>query len=170
MKQFETKLTVRIYDTKVIEKLNYLFKKNPSQYQTKNQLLVELLEIGMQEKLKEIVPLSYDVKSENVPNINGDIVGSLKQVKMLIENMHVYNQKHIEGIVAHLKMSEKLSSAIYNTLLAVATDEPITKVQIEFGFFDEVPERFEEYLNEQLKEIFKNGDSDGGKKGGELKS
>ena len=32
------------------------------------------------------------------------------------------------------------------------------------------PERFEEYLNEQLKEIFKNGDSGGGKKGGDLKS
>ncbi|MBO5481290.1 MAG: hypothetical protein J6A63_08900 [Clostridia bacterium] len=170
MKQFETKLTVRIYDTKVIEKLNYLFKKNPNQYQTKNQLLVELLEIGMQEKLKEIVPLSYDVKSETVPNINGDFVGSLKQVKQLIESMHVHNQKQIEGIVAHLKMSERLSAAIYNTLLAVATDEPVTEVQINMGIFDEVPDRFEEYLNELLSLVFKADDSGGGKKGGDLKS
>ena len=170
MKQFETKLTVRIYDTKLIEKLKYLFKKNPHQYQTKNQLLVELMEIGMQEKLQEIVPLAYDVKSETVPNINGDIVGSLKQVKQLIESMHVHNQKQIEGIVAHLKMSERLSAAIYNTLLAVATDEPVTEVQINMGIFDEVPDRFEEYLNELLSLVFKTDDSGGGKKGGDLKN
>ncbi|MBQ8291862.1 MAG: hypothetical protein IJX88_05095, partial [Clostridia bacterium] len=109
-------------------------------------------------------------KSLQTVNVPMDMAVSLKQVKQLIENMHLYNQKHIEGIVAHLKMSEKLSAAIYNTLLAVATDEPVTKVQIEFGFFDEVPERFEEYLNGQLKEIFKNEDSGGGKKGGDLKS
>ena len=88
---------------------------------------------------------------------------------MLIENMHVYNQKHIEGIVAHLKMSERLSAAIYNTLLAIATDEPVTKVQIKMGIFDEVPERFEEYLNELLSEIFKTGKADKDE-GGELKS
>lgn len=170
MKQFETKLTVRIYDTKVIEELNYLFKRNLNQYQTKNQLLVELLEIGMKEKLKEIVPLAYDVKSASIPNVNGDMVGSLKQVKQLIESMHVHNQKQIEGVVAHLKMSERLSAAIYNTLLTVATNEPVTKVQVEFGLFDDVPERFEEYLNELLKEIFKESATGGGKSGETLKS
>ena len=166
-------LTVRVHDTKLVEQLNYILTKNPFRYKYKNDLLVELIAIGAKEKIRELTPMSTSPKPTQAPqtvNLPTDTAVSLKQVKTLIENMHVYNQKHIEGIVAHLKMSEKLSAAIYNTLLAVATDEPITKVQIEFGFFDEVPERFEEYLNEQLKEIFKNGDSGGGKKGGELKS
>ena len=161
MKEFETKLTVRIYDTKMIEELNYLFKRNPNQYQTKNQLLVELLEIGMKEKLKKLNPIVNMSKPSQAPqtvNLPTDTAVSLKQVKTLIENMHVYNQKHIEGIVAHLKMSERLSAAIYNTLLAVATDEPVTKVQVEFGLLDDVPKRFEEYLNELLKGVFKNNE------------
>lgn len=39
MKQFETKLTLRIYDTKLIEKLNLIMKYNPNRYQSKNQLI-----------------------------------------------------------------------------------------------------------------------------------
>lgn len=46
MRQFETKLTLRIYDTKLIEKMNMIMKFNPNRYQSKNQLLLELLELG----------------------------------------------------------------------------------------------------------------------------
>lgn len=53
MRQFETKLTLRIYDTKLIEKMNMIMKFNPNRYQSKNQLLLELLELGVREKLKE---------------------------------------------------------------------------------------------------------------------
>lgn len=165
-------LTVRVHDTKLVEQLNYILTKNPFRYKYKNDLLVELIALGAKEKIKGLNPMATAPKPSQAPqtvNIPTDAAVSLKQVKMLIENMHVYNQKHIEGIVAHLKMSERLSAAIYNTLLAIATDEPVTKVQIKMGIFDEVPERFEEYLNELLSEIFKTGKADKDE-GGELKS
>lgn len=165
-------LTVRVHDTKLVEQLNYILTKNPFRYKYKNDLLVELIALGAKEKIKGLNPMATAPKPSQAPqtvNIPTDTAVSLKQVKMLIENMHVYNQKHIEGIVAHLKMSERLSAAIYNTLLAIATDEPVTKVQIKMGIFDEVPERFEEYLNELLSEIFKTGKADKDE-GGELKS
>ena len=152
--------------------MNYILAKNPFAYKYKNDLLVELIALGAKEKIKGLNPMSTAPKPSQTPqmvNIPTDTAVSLKQVKQLIENMHLYNQKHIEGIVAHLKMSEKLSAAIYNTLLAVATDEPVTKVQIKMGIFDEVPERFEEYLNELLSEIFKTGKADKDE-GGKLKS
>ena len=165
-------LTVRVHDIKLVEQLNYILTKNPFRYKYKNDLLVELIALGAKEKIKGLNPMVTAPKPSQAPqtvNIPTDAAVSLKQVKMLIENMHVYNQKHIEGIVAHLKMSERLSAAIYNTLLAIATDEPVTKVQIKMGIFDEVPERFEEYLNELLSEIFKTGKADKDE-GGELKS
>lgn len=166
-------LTVRIHDVQLVERLNYILAKNPFRYKYKNDLLVELIALGAKEKIKSLTPnpnVSACIgKNPQTANVPTDTAVSLKQVKTLIENMHVYNQKHIEGIVAHLKMSEKLSAAIYNTLLAVATDEPVTKVQIKMGIFDEVPDRFEEYLNELLSEIFK-VDKVGGEKGGDLKS
>ena len=165
-------LTVRVHDTKLVEQLNYILAKNPFRYKYKNDLLVELIALGAKEKMKNLTPTASNTKPpQTVQTINAptDVAVSLKQVKTLIENMHVYNQKHIEGIVAHLKMSERLSAAIYNTLLAIATDEPVTKIQIKMGIFDEVPERFEEYLNELLSEIFKTEKADKGD-GGELKS
>ena len=165
-------LTVRVHDIKLVEQLNYILTKNPFRYKYKNDLLVELIALGAKEKIKGLNPMATAPKPSQTPqtvNIPTDAAVSLKQVKMLIENMHVYNQKHIEGIVAHLKMSERLSAAIYNTLLAIATDEPVTKVQIKMGIFDEVPERFEEYLNELLSEIFKTGKADKDEGGG-LKS
>ena len=145
MNAFETKLTVRIYDIKIAEKLNELYRHNTNRYQTKNQLLVELIELGLAEKLKTVIPPPSERGEVNVP-ISADTAKSLKQIKALLESMHVSNQKQLEGLIAHLKMSERLSAAIYNTLLAVATDEPITKVQVEFGFLDNVPERFAETL------------------------
>ncbi len=168
MNTFETKLTVRIYDIKLAEKLNELYRRNPNRYQTKNQLLVELIELGLAEKLKTVIPPPSERGEVNVP-VSADTAKSLKQIKALLETMHVSNQKQLEGLIAHLKMSERLSAAIYNTLLAVATDEPITKVQVEFGFLDNVPERFEEYLNELLKEVFDDSATGGGE-GKEYKS
>ena len=46
----------------------------------------------------------------------------------------------------------------------------VEKVTYEKTTFDEVPARFEEYLNDLLSLVFKADDSGGGKKGGELKS
>lgn len=154
MKQFETKLTVRIYDIKLVERLNELYRRNPNKYQSKNQLLVELLEKGMSEKLKEITPppnAPAGAMKMGVPET--DTVTLLREVKELIADMHEYDKKHIEGLLAHLKMSERLSASIYNMLLAIATDEPITPMQMQLGYFDDVPPRFIDFLAELLKEV-----------------
>ncbi len=162
MKQFETKLTVRIYDIKLVEKLNELYRRNPNKYQSKNQLLVELLEKGMNEKLKEITPppnAPAGAMKMGVPE--GDTASLLREVKELIAEMHEYDKKHIEGLLAHLKMSERLSASIYNMLLAIATDEPITPMQMQLGYFDDVPPRFVEFLAELLKEVMSDYDDEG---------
>ena len=155
MRQFETKLTLRIYDTKLIEKMNMIMKFNPNRYQSKNQLLLELLELGVREKLKEfptpaaaanVIPISHEC------NCNAE---TLKQIKELIEGMHLYNKQNVEGLLAHLKMSERLSSSIYNMVFAILKDEPVTPVQIELGYLDDVPKRFAEFLAMLLDELIK---------------
>lgn len=118
MRQFETKLTLRIYDTKLIEKMNMIMKFNPNRYQSKNQLLLELLELGVREKLKEFpTPPTTPVAAANAIPISHECncnAETLKQIKELIEGMHLYNKQNVEGLLAHLKMSERLSSSIYN--------------------------------------------------------
>jgi len=162
MKQFETKLTVRIYDTKLIESLNTIFKMNKNRYQTKNQLIVELLERGIKDKMKDFpTPPDSPAGASAIPpsfNNKDEIAAMLKQLKEMISNMHEYNKKHVEGLLAHLKMSERMSSSIYNILLAIATDEPITKTQVEIGYMDDVPKRFIEFLNGLLGALFDDAD------------
>ena len=163
-------LTVRVHNTKLIEQMNYILTKNPFAYKYKNDLLIELLTLGVNEKMKDLnLGANKSRSSDTKVAMPMEMDASLKQLKVIIENMHIYNQKHIEGIIAHLKMSERLSAAIYNTLLAIATDEPITKVQITMGIMDEVPERFETYLNELLNGIFRDGQVNKDE-GGDLKS
>ena len=110
MKQFETKLTLRIYDTKLIEKLNLIMKYNPNRYQSKNQLILELLELGVREKLKEYptppTTLASAANPVPYPHTQEDLE-ILKQIKELVEGMHRYNKQNVEGLLAHLKMSER---------------------------------------------------------------
>ena len=164
MKQFETKLTVRIYDTKLIESLNTIFKLNKNRYQTKNQLIVELLERGIKDKMKDYpTPPDSPAGASAIPpmfNNKDDMAVMLKQLKEMLSDMHTYNKQHIEGLLAHLKMSEKMSACIYNILLAIATDEPVTKMQVEIGYMDDVPKRLIEFLNELLSAVFEDDDSD----------
>ncbi len=164
MKQFETKLTVRIYDTKLIESLNTIFKLNKNRYQTKNQLIVELLERGIKDKMKDFpTPPDSPAGASAIPPVfikKDDTAAMLKQLKEMLSDMHSYNKQHIEGLLAHLKMSEKMSACIYNILLAIATDEPVTKMQVEIGYMDDVPKRFIEFLNELLSAVFDDDDGD----------
>lgn len=156
MKSFETKLTVRLYDIKVVEKLNEIFKRNQNKYQTKNQLLVELLECGIKDKLKELPQPPFPnagAVAVPIPNDEDMTDEILKQIKEIIGDMHEYNKQHVEGLLAHLKMSERLTSAVYNVLLAIATDEPVTPTQVNTGYFDDVPPRFVEFLETLLAEI-----------------
>lgn len=158
MKQFETKLTVRLYSTKLVEKLNDIFHANPNRYQSRNQLLTELLELGIKEKLKELPVTPPQEKSAGLSSEDAEILG---QLKTLVEEMQVYNRQHVEGLLAHLKMSERMASAIYNILVAISTDEPVSKTQVEKGFFDDVPLRFIAFLDELLSLLSdKNDDTD----------
>ena len=163
MKPFETKLTLRIYDTKLIEKMNMIMKFNPNRYQSKNQLLLELLELGVREKLKEIPtpPTTPSSAAKSIPSQQrAENCEQLKQIKELVEGMHRYNKQNVEGLLAHLKMSERLSSSIYNMVFAILKDEPVLPVQIELGYLDDVPKRFTDFLGTLLDELIKESEKE----------
>lgn len=77
-------------------------------------------------------------------------------------NMHRFNQQSIEGVFAHLKMSERLASSIYNMVFAILKDEPVLPVQIELGYLDDVPKRFTDFLGVLLVELSKESEKEDG--------
>lgn len=162
-------LTVRLRDARMVDKLNFIAKTAPFKYKSQNTLIVELISIGIEEKLKTIKPPpNAPAGAMRVPD--KETLELVREIKELMEDMHEYNKKHIEGLLAHLKMSERLSSAIYNMLFAIATDKTVIPPQVELGYYDEVPPRFVNFLTELLKAIIEEYDDDDGDEGVELAS
>lgn len=147
-----TPITVRIRNTDLLGKINGILKAEPFEYANKNELLIELLTLGVNEKYKTM-PAGKNVETEKKPVCETETKKLLREIKELLEDMHTYDKKHIEGLLAHFKMSERLSAAIYNLVVSVVTDKPVTFSQIELGYFDELPSRFVEFLARLLKEI-----------------
>lgn len=155
-------LTVRLHDARMVDKLNLIVRSNPFKYKSQNKLLVELISIGIEEKLKDIPPPTAPAGAMKVPVPDTETMELMREIKELIQDMHEYDKKHIEGLLAHLKMSERLSSAIYNMLFAIATDKPVVPPQVELGYFDEVPPRFINFLTELLQAIMEESDEEDG--------
>lgn len=151
-------LTVRLHDARMVDKLNLIVKSNPFKYKSQNKLLVELISIGIEEKLKDMPPPTAPAGAMRVPVPDKETLELIGEIKELMEDMHDYNKKHIEGLLAHLKMSERLSSAIYNMLFAIATDKAVIPPQVELGYYDEVPPRFVNFLTELLRAILEEDD------------
>lgn len=151
-------LTVRLHDARMVDKLNLIVKSNPFKYKSQNKLLVELISIGIEEKLKDMPPPTAPAGAMRVPVPDTETLELMREIKELIQDMHEYDKKHIEGLLAHLKMSERLSSAIYNMLFAIATDKTVIPPQVELGYYDEVPPRFVNFLTELLRAILEEDD------------
>lgn len=146
---FETKLTIRLYDTDFVNRLEDVFQASGERYESKNHFLTELLRIGLAEKLKADAAKRTDSPKSD------ECTGLLGQIRTMIEDMHVCNKAQVEQLMAHLQISEKLSSAIYNMLVAITEDDRISVKQVEDGFYDDLPERLVrelQYLIDRLAE------------------
>lgn len=135
MKSFETKMTLRLYDTDFVNRLETVYKASGERYESKNHFLTELLKAGLAEKLKADAIKRNDIRPD------AECSGLLGQIRTMIEDMHVCNKAQVEQLMAHLQISEKLSSAIYNMLVAITDDDRISVKQVEDGFYDDLPER-----------------------------
>lgn len=154
-------ITVRIRDVRLLAKINGILKTAPFRYANKNELLVELLTLGVNEKYKTMPPPpNAPAGAMKIPVPDTETTELIGEIKELMQDMHDYNKKHIEGLLAHLKMSERLSSAIYNMLFAIVTDKPVVPPQVELGYLDEVPPRFVNFLTELLRAILEEDDEE----------
>lgn len=134
MKSFETKITLRLYDVEFIGNLESVYKASGERYESKNHFLTELIKLGLAEKLKADAE-----KRERV--IGCDCSEQLKQIIHMVGDIHFCNKAQVERLMAHLQISEKLSSAIYNMLMAITDNDIISAKQVKDGYYDDLPIR-----------------------------
>lgn len=144
----QEQFTVRVYDSKLADKLVEVFKANKDVYPTRNHFLVDCLKRGLKTIEQD---LSGQKRLENFNELFEEIHSTADRLNNLIK----LSEKNTKELVANLTVNQKLISCNYNMLLGLSNNAPKSKQLVENGMYDELPERLEEFLEDILKVVLK---------------
>lgn len=136
--------TVRIYDTKLVKRINDLYKKYDDFFTTKNQFLVACLTKGVETLERD---LDGAKKIQNLDELYEEIHNTAERLNDLIKQ----SEDNAKEMVANNIVNQKLLSCNYNMLLGISDNAPRKKDFVETGMYDDLPERLEEIFEEILK-------------------
>ena len=126
MKQsFETKITIRIYDTAFARAVDEKYMETGERFESKNHFLVSLLRIGLE---RYVLEEKAKAKGLNATDAESEISN------------------------AHHEVCEKLANSILTVVLALSQDEDVDRQAVEDGAFEALADRLEEII---LKAKFK---------------
>ena len=135
--------TIRIYDVRMIEKVESLYKKCKDIYPSKNPFLVDCVMKGA----KAISDDLFGGGSESVSALYEEV----KQTVAKLDRLLKLCEKYAQESMANISINQKLLSCNYNMLVGLSEDEPQKKEKIESGSLDNLPERLEDILPEVLE-------------------
>ena len=147
MKDSLREIMIRIYDSRVIDRLDELWSSVERLYKTKNAFIVDLLVRGIE---------SAENEKTNMKEMyeNGNIFKELKRLTALLDRFVDIGYNHYkEGFVIG-KENQILISRLYHAVFQMAKEKGISINDYNDGFFDALPENFE-YITESLIEEFK---------------
>ncbi len=140
--------TIRIYDSKIANKLERLFQQNKDIYKSKNPFLVDCVLRGVEAMQKNL----------GIPEDVQDVSSLYKEIHLTVEklnNLLKLCEKNAKETIANLTVNQKLLSCNYNMLLGLSNDEKKKKDYVEAGMYDDLPERLSEFLEDILKVYLK---------------
>lgn len=147
MKDNLREIMVRIYDSRIINRLDEMWENVKSLYTTKNMFMVDLIVRGLEseENERENKKLLFE---------SGDIFKELKRLIALVDRVvdlgvENYKENFIIG-----KENQTLISRLYHVIFQLAKEKGISIEKYNDGFFDGLPENFE-YITKSLIEEFK---------------
>lgn len=140
--------TIRIYDSRIADKLENVFDNNKDIYGTKNPFMVDCINRGLEAIERD---LSGQNKLENLNDLYNEIHLTVNKLNNLIKLC----EKNAMEIMANLTVNQKLLSCNYNLLLGLTENLPKKKDIVEAGMYDDLPERFESLLEDVLKVYLK---------------
>lgn len=144
MRKAKEQFTVRIYDSKELDKINQAYEKSKRNYSSKQSFLKECLLRGIDNVMKE----------QGLTNKIVDIEELFDEIHKTFENLQrliTMSEKNAKENIANLTVNRKILSCNYNMLLGISDDSPKDKDFVESGMFDDVPPRFVKLLDDILK-------------------
>ena len=138
--------TVRVYNSRDVEKIERVYKRCRDIYNTKNPFFVDCIKRGMEDIEKEYFG---EKKVETLTEIYDEIEKKVKRLDELVK----LSEKNAKENYANLLIIQKLLSANYNMLLGISSETPKQEKYVEAGMYDKLPERLSEILEEMLRVI-----------------
>lgn len=140
MKQsFETKITIRIYDTAFANELDEAYAASGERFESKNHFLTSLIRIGLERYI-----LEQKVKAEGSHTTDAD--KTVAEIKKLLDEFIGYSRKQAEITTAHHEVCEKLASSILAIVLALSQNEDVDKDEVLDGVFENLSDRLEQII------------------------
>lgn len=136
--------TVRIYDSRVVDRVNSLYKKCDNIFTTKNQFLGACLTKGLDTLERDLLGAK---KVQSMDELYDEIHNTTDKLNELIK----LSEESAKEMVANNMVNQKLLSCNYNMLLGITDNTPRRREFVEGGMYDELPERLEEIFEEILK-------------------
>ena len=141
--------TIRIYDSRIADKLENVFENNKDIYGTKNPFMVDCVNRGLEAIERD---LNGETKLENLNDLYNEIHLTMSK----LDNLMKLCEKNARETMANLTVNQKLLSCNYNILLGLTENLPKKREYVEAGMYDDLPERFEDLL-EQVLEVYLKG-------------
>ncbi len=140
--------TVRVYDSKVADKIDELYENCKDIYITKNPFLVDCIRRGAETIERDLLGQK---KIESISDLYEEIHLTVEKLNSLIKIC----ERNAKENIANLTVNQKLLSCNYNMLLGLSQSAPKNKDYIEAGMFDDLPKRLETLLEDILKVYLK---------------
>lgn len=137
--------TVRIYDIRLVDKLEQLYKKCKDIYSNKNPFLVDCVLRGVEAIENDL--FGTGEKTDSIGALYNEVKLTVKKLDTLLKLC----EKSAKETMANLSINQKLLSCNYNMLLGLSEDNPKPTKEVESGSLDDLPERLEDILTEVLE-------------------
>lgn len=140
MKQsFETKITIRIYDTTFAKEVDEAYTAAGERFESKNHFLTTLIRLGLESYIEE-----QKAKEGGLSVCNTD--KNIAEMKRLLNEFILYSRKQAEISTAHHEVCEKLAASILSVLIAISQGDDVDKEAVEDGAWENLSDRLEKII------------------------
>lgn len=136
--------TIRVYDTRLVSKVEELYKNCRDIYTSKNPFMVDCLVRGMEQIEKDLFGTS---KTDNIDELYNEVKLTIKK----LDNLLKLCEKSAKETIANIQINQRLLSCNYNMLLGLSEEKPKSKEEVDGGWCDNLPSRLEEVFEELIQ-------------------
>lgn len=136
---FEVKYTLRLYEPALISELANQYEKSLNNFKNKNEFFTHIIELGLQANRKN---LKTDTKKKPAAEPEDD------DMYMLLMEIYKYTSKQFRKMYIDHNVLQGLLCSMYHLLLALNNDERLFEEKVEDGFYDDLPPRFVEMIED----------------------